>query len=131
TVTLADGEGGGTRLSYTAAASIGGKLGQIGGRMIDASAKQTADQFFAAFAAQLGGAAPPTAPPAAASAASAPAAAADASPAEPSAAFAPRLAVAGGNASAGGPSEGVRVLWFLLGAGATTLGFWLAKALGH
>lgn len=47
----------GTRLSYTVNASIGGKLGQVGGRMIDAAAKQMADQFFNAFNAQL--AAPP------------------------------------------------------------------------
>ena len=47
-VSLADEEGG-TRLRYTAQASVGGKLGQIGGRMIDAAAKQMADQFFAAF----------------------------------------------------------------------------------
>ncbi len=44
----------GTRLSYTASASIGGKLGQVGGRMIDAAAKQMADQFFTAFKAALG-----------------------------------------------------------------------------
>lgn len=43
----------GTRLSYTVNASIGGKLGQVGGRMIDAAAKQMADQFFNAFNAQL------------------------------------------------------------------------------
>lgn len=43
----------GTRLAYTVKASVGGKLGQIGGRMIDASAKQLADQFFVALAAQL------------------------------------------------------------------------------
>ena len=35
----------GTRLTYTVKASVGGKLGQVGGRMIDASAKQLADQF--------------------------------------------------------------------------------------
>lgn len=43
----------GTRLTYTVKASVGGKLGQIGGRMIDSSAKQLADQFFAALGAQL------------------------------------------------------------------------------
>jgi len=46
-------EGGGTRLTYTAKASVGGKLGQVGGRMIDASARQLADQFFAALRAHL------------------------------------------------------------------------------
>jgi uncharacterized protein len=39
----------GTQISYTVNASVGGKLGQIGGRMIDAAAKGMADDFFAAF----------------------------------------------------------------------------------
>jgi uncharacterized protein len=40
----------GTLVSYTAQASVGGKLGQVGGRMIDATARSMADDFFAAFA---------------------------------------------------------------------------------
>jgi uncharacterized protein len=44
---------GGTQLDYTAQASVAGKLGQIGGRLMDASARQLADRFFAAFKAQL------------------------------------------------------------------------------
>ena len=40
---------GSTQLDYTAHASVAGKLGQIGGRLIDASSKQLADQFFANF----------------------------------------------------------------------------------
>ncbi len=39
-------EGQGTRLSYSVEASVGGKLGQIGGRLIDSSAKKMADEFF-------------------------------------------------------------------------------------
>ena len=118
TVALTD-EGAGTRLHYTASASVGGKLGQIGGRMIDASAKQTADQFFEAFGAQLG----------ATPAAVAPTPALSETPA-----FAPRVAVAASAstaASVAGPSERVRVLWFALGAAATAFGFWIAMALGH
>ena len=38
-VTLSD-EAQGTRLSYSVEASVGGKLGQIGGRLIDSSAKK-------------------------------------------------------------------------------------------
>lgn len=38
-----------TRLVYSVQASVGGKLGQIGGRLIDASAKKMADDFFRAF----------------------------------------------------------------------------------
>jgi carbon monoxide dehydrogenase subunit G len=45
-VTLRDAEGGGTLLDYSASASVGGKLGQIGSRLIDASAKKIADEFF-------------------------------------------------------------------------------------
>jgi len=43
----------GTQLDYTAQASVAGKLGQIGGRLMDASARQLADRFFEAFKAQL------------------------------------------------------------------------------
>jgi carbon monoxide dehydrogenase subunit G len=43
-------EGGGTMLSYTAKASIGGKLAQIGQRLIDGAARQIADEFFSRFA---------------------------------------------------------------------------------
>jgi uncharacterized protein len=48
-------EAGGTRLNYSVAASVGGKLGQIGGRLIDSSAKKMADEFFAALQQQLSG----------------------------------------------------------------------------
>jgi len=48
-----DGEG--TLLTYTAKAQVGGKLAQVGARLIDATAKQLADQFFAAFAERVGG----------------------------------------------------------------------------
>lgn len=53
-VLLAD-DAGGTLLSYTVEASVGGKLGQIGGRLIDSSAKKMADEFFTAFNAALTG----------------------------------------------------------------------------
>ncbi|BDX21728.1 carbon monoxide dehydrogenase [Polynucleobacter sp. TUM22923] len=46
---------GGTLVSYTTEASIGGKLGQIGGRLISASAKKIADDFFQKFAKEVGG----------------------------------------------------------------------------
>jgi carbon monoxide dehydrogenase subunit G len=42
-----------TKLSYSATAQIGGKLAQIGARLIDAAAAATADKFFESFAAQL------------------------------------------------------------------------------
>lgn len=57
-------EAGATRLSYTAQASVGGKLGQVGGRMIDAAAKQMAGQFFAAFEKEMSGSEPSSVTPA-------------------------------------------------------------------
>lgn len=60
-VTLAD-DSAGTRLSYSAQASVGGKLGQIGGRLIDSSAKKMADEFFIAFESVLSGGQPQSAP---------------------------------------------------------------------
>jgi carbon monoxide dehydrogenase subunit G len=47
-------EGSGTVLSYTAKANIGGKLAQIGQRLIDGAARQIADDFFARFANVVG-----------------------------------------------------------------------------
>ncbi|HEY5047653.1 MAG TPA: carbon monoxide dehydrogenase subunit G [Rhizomicrobium sp.] len=43
----------GTVLDYTARATIGGKLAQIGQRLIDGAARQIADDFFARFAAAV------------------------------------------------------------------------------
>ena len=42
-----------TRLTYAVKAQVGGKMAQLGGRLIDATAKQMSDQFFDRFAAQL------------------------------------------------------------------------------
>ncbi len=42
-----------TQLTYTATAQIGGKLAQIGARLIDAAAAATADKFFEALAVQI------------------------------------------------------------------------------
>lgn len=46
-------EADGTRLSYRVKASVGGKLAQIGSRLIDAAAKKLADDFFNAFNAKV------------------------------------------------------------------------------
>jgi len=37
----------GTRLTYETEAKVGGKLAQLGGRLIDSFARKTADEFFA------------------------------------------------------------------------------------
>lgn len=42
---------GGTMLSYTVNAQVGGKIAQLGARLIDATAKSMAEQFFTKFAA--------------------------------------------------------------------------------
>ena len=47
-VRLTDAEGG-TKLAYDVEAQIGGKLAQLGSRLIDGVAKKMADQFFAKF----------------------------------------------------------------------------------
>jgi len=48
-------------LRYDANAQVGGKLAQIGARLVDGAAKKIADQFFANFAAHVGGSAEPVA----------------------------------------------------------------------
>ena len=53
-VALAE-DGGDTLLSYTVDASVGGKLAQIGSRLIDATAKKMANDFFSKFAELVGG----------------------------------------------------------------------------
>ncbi|MDE2362628.1 MAG: carbon monoxide dehydrogenase subunit G [Hyphomicrobiales bacterium] len=44
----------GTKLTYDVEAQVGGKLAQLGARLIDGVAKKMADQFFADFAAAVG-----------------------------------------------------------------------------
>jgi hypothetical protein len=46
-------EGAATRLSYTASAQVGGRLAQIGSRLIDSAALKLSEDFFAAFEQQL------------------------------------------------------------------------------
>jgi carbon monoxide dehydrogenase subunit G len=45
----------GTNLSYTVKAHVGGKLAQIGSRLIDSAAKKIAEDFFNAFVTRLDG----------------------------------------------------------------------------
>ena len=51
-------DGDGTLLKYTVNAAIGGKLAQIGARLIDGAAHKMAQEFFASFAANVAGPAP-------------------------------------------------------------------------
>ncbi len=52
-------DGAGTLMRYDVKADVGGKLAQLGGRLIDSTAKKLADEFFEKFGAIVGG--PPAA----------------------------------------------------------------------
>ena len=54
TVALSDKDGG-TLLTYNVEAQIGGKLAQLGGRLIDSTAKKLAGEFFKSFGDAVGG----------------------------------------------------------------------------
>jgi carbon monoxide dehydrogenase subunit G len=98
---------GGTLLSYDVDAQVGGRLAQLGGPIIDATAKQLAGKFFEQFGAIVG----PVAQPAAATArAPAPAAA-------PAPAYAP-------------PSRGFPVAWILALAVAALIGYLVGHSEG-
>ena len=58
-VKLAD-DGDGTLLTYDVKAQVGGKIAQLGARLIDATAKQMADAFFNNFSASVMAAEPQT-----------------------------------------------------------------------
>jgi len=88
-VKLSD-DGDGTKLSYVVEANVGGKLAQIGSRLIDATARQMADNFFAKFAEVVGAPAPAAAP-----------AGAEAAPGAPAAAAAPAAAPSAGPTPSG------------------------------
>ena len=57
---------GGTRIDYVVNAQVGGKLAQIGSRLIDGAAAKVADDFFARFVERAGGSPPSPAEAAAA-----------------------------------------------------------------
>lgn len=57
-VKLADDGDGGTILTYTAKADVGGKLAQLGSRLIDGTSKKMADEFFSNFREQVAPSAP-------------------------------------------------------------------------
>src|SRR6516165_10840013 len=57
-VRLSDAEGGGTKLAYNVEANVGGKIAQLGSRLIDGVAKKMSDAFFSAFAKAVEGGGP-------------------------------------------------------------------------
>ena len=48
-------DGSGTRIEYNVNAQVGGKLAQIGSRLVDGAAAKVADDFFTCFVERLGG----------------------------------------------------------------------------
>jgi carbon monoxide dehydrogenase subunit G len=59
-VRLSDAEEGGTVLEYDVSAKVGGKIAQLGSRLVDSFAQKMADQFFERFQSRLE--APPSEP---------------------------------------------------------------------
>ena len=55
-VALADHPDGGTELTYDVDAKVGGKIAQLGSRLVDSFATKMADQFFERFQAHVEGA---------------------------------------------------------------------------
>jgi hypothetical protein len=83
-------EGAATKLTYTAKAQVGGKLAQVGARLIDGVSKKMADDFFNAFNARV-------------------------APAAPGAAAAESAATAAASAAAGAAAKsGVNPLWIVV-----------------
>lgn len=129
-VSLSD-EGENTRVHYTVQASVAGKLGLVGGRMIDGAAKQMADQFFNAFQLHLAPAQPDADKPPTESQTP------EAVPVSPSAAHTPSADLPLAGAAVAQPPtrplpndmEWLRVKWFALGVLATAVGVWLGAQL--
>ncbi len=113
-------EGEGTKLSYTANAQVGGKLAQVGSRLIDGVARKMAADFFARFKARLA--------PAAQSATPAPGAAA---PSPRATAPTPQISADGTPRSAALPPKRLGKIWmtpvwlFLASFGLTFVVAWL------
>ena len=115
----------GTELTYTAEAQVGGKLAQVGSRLIDGVARKMSDDFFKAFRNQV---APPEVP--AAAPAAAPAAQVTAAPAlrAPETVPAGSVATPSNAAVRGEPAAFVVPAWWL--APAVSLGALAAIAGG-
>ncbi len=62
-VTLAPADNASTALTYVVGASVGGKIAQIGSRLIDGAAAKIADEFFERFSKRLAPAAAPAVAP--------------------------------------------------------------------
>ena len=116
----------GTRLDYTAQASVAGKLGQIGGRLMDASARQLADRFFVAFKTQVSDAGSNERPLAIA-AVSGPGGTESPASAPASFPIVPRVSTASSRVQIEHwfAKEKPRLLWFSAGVVTTSIGVWM------
>ncbi|NKB21082.1 MAG: carbon monoxide dehydrogenase [Alphaproteobacteria bacterium] len=90
-----EADGNETILTYTATAQVGGKLAQIGSRLIDSTAKKMAGQFFGKFAEEVGEAPDETAATPAEDAAAPEAATAPAEASQESSGISPVVWIAG------------------------------------
>ena len=111
-ITLSTVEGG-TQLQYTATASVAGKLGQIGGRLMDASAGQLAAKFFDSFKAHLSGDVHEAL------------VAVSASEAVPFVAKTANAPLCTPTATSWAERELPRLVWFVAGVAATCIGVWM------
>ena len=100
-----------TLVSYAIDAQVGGRMAQLGGPIIDATAKQLAGKFFGRFGEIVGGVAPPVA--------AAQAAAAPVTPAAAPATF-----------GAPAPTRGLPVAWILATVVAALAGFLVGRGQG-
>ncbi|MGE0422767.1 MAG: carbon monoxide dehydrogenase subunit G [Reyranellaceae bacterium] len=106
-------DGSDTVLTYNADAQVGGKIAQVGARLIEGTAKKLADEFFSKFAELVGQ--PPAAEPQSVSAAAV-------APSPVSADAAPAPSPAAASSAARGLNH-----WLIIGAGAVVLVIaWLA-----
>jgi carbon monoxide dehydrogenase subunit G len=113
-VALADAPEGGTLLTYTVAANVGGKLAQIGSRLIDGVARKMADDFFSTFN-EIAAQRAPAPAPATAAAAPAPTAAPPPTPEPtPASTSAPPPMSPGAAAKSGGLPTWVWVLGLIV-----------------
>jgi hypothetical protein len=121
---------GGTLLAYTVDAQVGGRLAQLGGPIIDATAKQLAGRFFAKLGEVVGGEQATAPAPAAAPAKAAPTA--QAAPVTSHAATAPGPAAGAGLPTAWILAAVVAALaGFLIGRSGATIGSdWSGLAIG-
>ena len=114
-VSLAE-DGDGTLLSYDVDAKVGGKMAQLGGRLIDGTARKMADDFFSRFS-ELVAPAPPEEPGEAPEAAPEEAPAEAPKAVEPTAATPPAAAATAGEATPSEPERRSVLLPILVVAG--------------